>query len=286
MKTINLFLKAHFTSLSPDGQFISLAIVSEEYFNESYRHLYSDKVEIKKGNCSIDHLVSKSFYAEFSDFEINRCDDWVKENVISKLKFSDKNHLINSGCNGWSSNPCHIQSNTGMIKETLTYWLSQFSDYKINFVVDCGWFCWGKFVELMGEWETKRHYYASIDINSIPKNMSIEYVVELWNKEKISFFNIIPKAVPIEDKYKIGLPKLPANFPPVPQDLNELIAFKKGISVGEAFELDREEYLNDNVKGKEFSDKLFRDRLWSKESDKFNAFWDAKVTKGIFNKLV
>ena len=43
-----LFVDFEFTSLSPDAQPISVGIVSEEYFNEQYRQLYTEKVEIKR----------------------------------------------------------------------------------------------------------------------------------------------------------------------------------------------------------------------------------------------
>ena len=83
--------------------------------------------------------------------------------------------------------------------------------------------------------------------------------------------------------YKIGLPKLPANFPPVPQDLNELIALKKGISVSEAFGLDREE-----IASGIHSSILCSGGIVAEDGihpDKFNALWDAKVTKSIWERL-
>lgn len=249
MKTINLFLKAHFTSLSPDGQFISLAIVSEEHFDESYRYLYSDKVEIKKGNCSIDHLRTKSFYAEFSDFDINRCDDWVKENVISKLL--DLNPKDPAYKGKGNSADFSAPGNYEQIASYLRMWIKQmFPNYKINFMVDCGWFCWGKFVELIGEWKTK---------------------------------DVRASGIADFDPFKVGLPKLPANFPPVPQDLNDLIALRRGISVSEAFELDRESLAYDKEKWN--IDYAYMDK-YSGSKTKFNALFDAKVTKSIYEKLI
>ena len=81
---------------------------------------------------------------------------------------------------------------------------------------------------------------------------------------------------------KTGLPILPSNISPVPQDLNDLIAYKKGISVREAFELDRE--------GLAASIKMMDDLMGfcaknNVTSPKHIALWDAKVIKAIFNKL-
>ena len=272
MKTINLFLKAHFTSLSPDGQFISLAIIANVP-----KLYYSVDVDLRGDNESsdsfskrainenlgrpIDAFEEKSFYAEFGDFDINRCDDWVKENVVRKLTYLDfdcrmpKQSLLGSfDLSG--------KADSSIIKIWLELWLKQFSDYKINFVVDCGWFCWGKFVELIGEWETK---------------------------------DVRASGIAAFDPFKVGLPKLPANFPPVPQDLNDLIALRRGISVSEAFELDREllglGFIDNEVrkginKFKEDELAAFGFKREKISDGKFNAIWDAKITKAIYEKLI
>lgn len=319
MKTINLFLKAHFTSLSPDGQFISLAIVtgskkkypvgivsnglkeariyagghglnirnpSECILISRPEHICSrvfseiiilENTHISENmgvyidiaqNTQIEPIIeSKSFYAEFSDFDINRCDDWVKENVISKLNINFKYNDPREGvdCMSTLGYNWKVKGQDSGIKVELSRWLSQFSDYKLNFIVDCGWFCWGKFVELMGEWEEKPMDYC----NRCGYNGD-------------------------EDILLLGIPKLPANFPPLPQDLNELIAQKKGVSVSEAFELDRE------LLGLGFTDNEVRKCIAKFKKDelaafgfngetiydgKFNALFDAKVTKAIYEKL-
>ena len=90
---------------------------------------------------------------------------------------------------------------------------------------------------------------------------------------------LIPEAI----DYKVGLPKLPANFPPVPQDLNDLIALRRGISVSEAFELDRESLAYDKEKWN--IDYAYMDK-YSGSKTKFNALFDAKVTKSIYEKLI
>ena len=258
MKTINLFLKAHFTSLSPDGQFISLAIISE---SANFR------TGIHPANFE---QAEKSFYAEFGDFDINRCDDWVKENVVRKLTYLDfdcrmpKQSLLGSfDLSG--------KADSSIIKIWLGLWLKQFSDYKINFVVDCGWFCWGKFVELIGEWETT-DYFETDDPNKID---------DLLTKHGISVGS--QEAIDCGYRFKIGLPKLPANFPPMPQDLNDLIALRRGISVSEAFELDRESLAYDKEKWN--IDYAYMDK-YSGSKTKFNALFDAKVTKAIYEKLI
>ena len=255
MKTINLFLKIHTTSLSPDGQIISLAIVSEELIHVKVKEF------IKTGE---KQLISSSdgtkfFYAEFTDYDLNRCDNFVKENIVSKLLYTNHEPKLLG----------YFKDDTGFgdtkeINSRLTNWLSQFSEYKLNFIVDCGWFAWYKFIELMGKWEEVNLMFP------LPENIS---------DDNMGFGRY--------DTYiKVGLPKLTANFPPVCQDLNELIALKKGINVSEAFELDRDAILwpetNKNIE--DAKQKLMKDGF--PLNYQFNALWDAKVTKEIYNKLI
>ena len=92
------------------------------------------------------------------------------------------------------------------------------------------------------------------------------------------------------DGYKLGLPKLPDNISPVSEDLNDLIARVKGISVREAFDLNREElaYLKIDLMGdpecfgKTEGGSLKIERV---EDLKHNALFDARVIKEIYQKL-
>jgi len=304
MKTLNLFLKMHFTSLSPDGQCISLAIITDTFIN-SY---------LREGE---DKPYFKSFYAEFTDFDINRCDEWVKSNVVSKLNLSyngiPKGYDHFTGFDGSNfsytifqnskdrvpddtktifGNNVGCLSDSKGIKSAIINWLSQLSDYKLNFIVDCGWFTWYKFVELMGEWEEKKFVYAAVNLSAIPRGMDVDECVRLFREDSISFFENVPNASPINSKYRTGIPKLPANFPPVPTDINELILysylkrFDKSKSISDAFDVDRENlmYLIDDQKQYSGLYKVV-DNVYTLDSNKYNALWDCKVTKAIYEKL-
>lgn len=243
---IKLFFDMEFTSLSPDAQIISLGIVSsysERIIADATpqgEHSYNSMGGQITFRGIIEENHSKSFYAEFSDFQIERCDDWVKENVVGKLKLGNKvlpgsvgkHNVFKLEFRGgakyilyqkerlkddhqllvqFDSCPM-VYGNTNGIKESLSRWLSQFSDYNIQFVGDCGTFDWYHLLQLIGEWDEKEGvYYLPIDEGK-SRYTSMMY----------------------------GLPKLPSNISPVPQDLNDLIALKKGISVREAFDLNRE----------------------------------------------
>ena len=283
MKTINLYFDFEFTSLSPDAQIISLGIVSDEIIdhkflihpNEFERLNIKNKEDYELVDSTVGLgymkrpiLKSKSFYSEFSDFDLNRCDDWVKENVVSKLKYygtpeQDKMFLDSSVDEGtyWGS------QNTTEIKTALRKWLSQFSDYQIQFVCDCGTFDWYWLLKLLAKWDKK---YTCLDCGkeyTKEESKKIERTCSCNKGFKHGFyFGEI-------HKYKTGLPKLPANISPVPFDLNDLIAIKKGITPKEAFELNREELFNEHAGFLPF------------DHIKHNAIFDARVIKEIYNKL-
>ena len=257
MKKLNLYLDFEFTSLSPDAQPVSLGIVSDEIeanvpvdeireFNNGTLKLKNHKLLVDNG-FGMKEFISKSFYAEFSDFDINRCDDWVKENVLSKLTKGKPIEL-----------ETYAIGDTDLIKTVLKEYLEQFSDYEMQIVVDCGTWDFYWFLQLVAEWD-------KID--------------NIWH---------------YGDDFNSGLPKLPSNISPVPQDLNDIIAIKKGISPKEAFDLNREVLAfgwHEN-QGREMVNSFKERELEffglpkeNKES-KHNSLWDAKIIKEIYQKLI
>lgn len=311
MKTINLFIKFQFTSFSPDAQPISLGIVSGWAFpykitfaefdldrlpistKELIKEInpefiecvgYNDIRGAKVAKYQIDiplysnlsdtrkiqfflpeqYIESKSFYAEFTDFDLNRCDDWVKENVVGRLKYygtpkQDKMFIDSSIDEG----TIFGSQNTAEIKGALHKWLSQFSDYNIQFVCDCGTFDWYWMLQLLAEWEVK-------DIHPFEKMNGTT-----------GYFHC-----------KAGLPKLPANISPVPQDLNDLILYKylnlvvSYSTAKDAFNANRETLMN--ILGcchnnRDMYDII--DNTFVLKAEKHNALWDARVIKAIYEKL-
>lgn len=260
MKTIHLFVDFEFTSLSPDAQPISIGVVSEDILT---KQVAEDFLSGNNNPC-----LSKSFYAEFNDFDINRCDDWVKTNVVGKLKF-DQKKMTSAEINGFRSGNYSFKEDTKFIKLHLKEWLKQFSDYQITFVVDCGCYDWYHLLQLIGEWEEKeREVRDGDEIYDITSEKGI-LISSMGDYELIV-------------TTKTGLPKLPSNISPVPFELNQFIADKKGISVREAFDLDREELLIEDVVGMVISEKS---TLYGEPMQKHNALWDAKVMKAIYEKL-
>lgn len=290
---IKLFFDFEFTSLSPDAQPISLGIISQETKPCDFPEVYKGRDLV-----SWNEYQPKSFYAEFSDFDLNHCDDWVKENVVKKLtmlEFSQelglKNEntlkMLNSGIGcvsvSISGNETKCTGVTSLIKKELLKWLSQFSEYNIQFVCDCGCFDWYWMLQLLDE----RHPIASLLLipeDLVPDGMTVTQFAEEFKKcgniVLCKKSDLEPKII---SSHMIGLPKFPDNISPVPEDLNDLIARKKGISIREAFDLNREDEVTVDLK---YADMLIGTcAKLNTTSPKHNALWDAKIIKAIYEKL-
>lgn len=274
MKEIKLFVDFEFTSLSPDAQLISVGIVSE---NKAFITPVKDETQndIISNFCVgsfRQDFSGHSFYAEFTDFDISRCDDWVKENVVSKLTVPNKNKLNGSVID--ENNNHTVFGYFKWVAKHLNMWLSKFSDYKIQFVVDCGTWDWYWLLQLLAEWEEDSPKGICIIPEGKFTELQLKELMDNWKNTGISVFK--SESYPIYNAIKRGLPKLPDNISPVPMDLNDLIAFKKGISVSEAFDLNREELA--------FPTKDSEPMCYN-PNDKHNAMWDAKVIKAIYEQL-
>jgi len=84
----------------------------------------------------------------------------------------------------------------------------------------------------------------------------------------------------------IGLPKIPANISPIPEDLNDLITHKQGISARKAFDLNREELMYSLIKNKDLPlSGLEQNVIAGSVPLKHNSLWDAKTIKSTYEKL-
>jgi len=299
MKKINLFFDMEFTSLSPDAQIVSIGIVSEDFLpiNLKLTH-YTDENGVVGEISKIEdspmydgkyHKIfkdefskSNSFYAEFTDFDINRCDGWVKENVVGKLKYKDYDKFLPE----YGVNVMSGKGNTSLIKLWLYRYLEQFYNYQIQFVCDCGTFDWYHLLQLLAEWD-EVPMQLMIDTSIIPIDVTIEEFIDEWKRSGPIVVSKMPDPKVFNIGGRIGLPKLPSNISPVPQDLNDLIAIKRGISVWEAFDLNRETLSvgNDSVLMVNNKNAETLDSLNPNAELKHNSLWDAKVIKAIYEKL-
>lgn len=166
-----------------------------------------------------------------------------------------------------------------LLNVVLYRWLKQFSDYNIQFVSDCGTFDYYWLLQLIGEWEESKMI--------CPSCKSSEAVGEYSG-----FSNYCIDCETLATTNKIGLPKLPPNISPVPQDLNDLILYKylqlvnKSSTIIDAFNCNRETllYIIDERKQNNNMYEVV-DNTYKLKSNKHNSLWDAKVIKEIFNNL-
>ncbi|WP_163321687.1 hypothetical protein [Draconibacterium mangrovi] len=282
MKTINLYFDFEFTSLSPDAQPISLGIISDELCSKCIDKNLQPNEDCE--NCSGEWhkgFTQKSFYAEFSDYDSNRCDDWVKENVLSKLLIKE-NSEVGKQLPKTKVVIGAIHSVSNYLKE----WLHQFSDYQIQFICDCGTWDWYWLVQLLAEWEIKKEIdnlkYLTDPIDEL-KFQQMKFLTKAGERIMIAESENGFGLERISIITRTGLPKLPDNISPVPFDLNDLISIKKSITPKEAFDLNREELCID-VTDTELWQSLERIDKHSLPQ-RHNALWDAKVIKEIYQKL-
>ena len=155
MSKTKIFFDTEFTGLHQGTTLISLGAISE---------------------------CGKTFYAEFTDYAITQVDDWLKENVISKLRFTDK---ITASVGGWENwitdkgkysdalemtlankdmSEFECVGQTPMIKNRLEKWLLQFEEVEIW--SDCLSYDWVLFNQIFGHAFNipKNVYYIPFDI--------------------------------------------------------------------------------------------------------------------------
>ena len=129
-----VFLDTEFTGLHQKTTLISIGLISD---------------------------CGKTFYAELTDYDENQIDDWLKENVISNLKFNDKKGtdvFWNAGLN------TEMFGNSELLKTILNNWFAQFDSIEIW--SDCLSYDWVLFNQLFGHAFNipKNVYYIPFDI--------------------------------------------------------------------------------------------------------------------------
>ena len=139
-----IFFDCEFTGLHQNTTLISIGLVSE---------------------------CGKSFYAEFTDYNKSQVDDWIRENVINKLKFK---HDLDFMLDSEPADAVELYGDKQIIKTCLTSWLSQFSSVEIW--SDCLSYDWVLFCNIWGHAFNipKNIYYIPFDICTLFKIQGID----------------------------------------------------------------------------------------------------------------
>ena len=112
---MNLYFDTEFTGLVPGTTLISIGMVSED---------------------------GRQFYAEFTDYNKRLCDDWIKENVISKLIFLEPEKgkkeiwgkaLKDAGIED-GEDDLFVRGSSNYICDKLSEWLSEFDEEKYGHI--------------------------------------------------------------------------------------------------------------------------------------------------------
>ena len=139
-----LFLDTEFTGLHQKTTLISLALVAE---------------------------TGEEFYAEFTDYDKNQVDDWLVENVISKLFLNDKNQSR-------KLEKMYIRGNRSEVKSALLIWLEQFGIERnekkeiipsLQIWADVLHYDWVLFCELFGGARSipKQIHFKAMDLSTL-----------------------------------------------------------------------------------------------------------------------
>lgn len=100
---MKIFFDTEFTGLVPNTQLISIGLISE---------------------------TNKAFYAEFTDYNKDLCDEWIQKNVIANLLYNDLGPFVNEG-----SDYVLVHSDSLCIRAELEKWLLSFGE-RVQLVSD------------------------------------------------------------------------------------------------------------------------------------------------------
>jgi hypothetical protein len=170
-----------------------MVVRTKLFFDTEFTGLHKNTTLISLG---IESECGKTFYAEFNDYDETQISDWIRENVISKLKFSaplpgeEESYILSRA----SSNPkgesiykgyhLLLRGTTAKIKEELTKWLKQFEN--VEMWSDCLAYDWVLFCDIFGDAFSlpSNVYYIPFDICTMFQEHDIDPDI---NREQFVF---------------------------------------------------------------------------------------------------
>ena len=145
------------------------------FFDTEFTGLHQNTTLISIGMISED---GRKFYAEFQDYDESQVDDWIQENVISKLEYNyyrnnEPKEMARYNPNDKLSD-VSVRGKTEFIKEALEDWLSQFDQVEIW--SDCLAYDWVLFNQIFGHAFNipKNVYYIPFDICTLMKIKGVD----------------------------------------------------------------------------------------------------------------
>lgn len=145
MKTTKIFFDTEFTGLHQKTTLISIGLVSE---------------------------CGKTFYAELTDYDKSQLNDWLRDNVIANLKFTDFEEYILPLFS--TDIDFEMKGNIKQVQLKLIEWFSEFDSIEIW--SDCLSYDWILFNNIFGTAFDipKNIYYIPFDISTLMKIKNID----------------------------------------------------------------------------------------------------------------
>lgn len=171
-------IKSEFLRQESYGIHINYTYKLNEYFIKVsiIDSMHKDSI-VKNMNIWKEEVDTKSFYGEFTDFNEQKTDTWVKENVISKL-FIDTEQQEKAIDFSFYNDVTLFKGSTAVVSNNLKHWLSKFDN--VEFWADYDTIDKPILVDLISNWEYN--------------------VIQHWGESS-------PPVLLGETKYKIGIPK-------------------------------------------------------------------------------
>lgn len=141
---MKIFFDTEFTGLHQNTTLISIGLVTEN---------------------------GREFYAEFTDFDTDQIDDWLRKNVMANLIYRhDQDHAYTDGAHTGRS------GDKAYIAQELVQWLASFGDDEIEMWSDCLAYDWVLFCQLWGHaFKIPRTiYYIPFDLATLFKIKDID----------------------------------------------------------------------------------------------------------------
>jgi hypothetical protein len=144
-KIRRVYLDCEFTGLHKDTTLISISLVGDD---------------------------NKCFYAEFDDYDDSQVDDYIEEEILSKLVMTHINFEHTSKID----NVTYVKGNVHYIKNELDKWLSRYSSDIIEVWSDCLAYDWVLFINLYGDAFSipVNIFYIPFDISTLMKAYGID----------------------------------------------------------------------------------------------------------------
>ena len=157
-----IFYDFEATGVARSADPVSVGLVAVTYLNE-HQHTVDLAAMFNRAENKLESVKSlfteqvpivdiKTFYAEFDDFNSDKADDWVKENIVGKLQQVIKEPVTDNSFFFKNNDPNNIfiQGNTNQISKELKEWLSQFEE--IEFWADFDIIDKPMLVDLLADW--------------------------------------------------------------------------------------------------------------------------------------